>query len=56
LALRIGTPSGIVGTGALRDPASGTITAARILRTQRRLMEGRVLVPAPATLSPTETA
>ena len=25
LALRIGTPSGIVGTGALRDPASGTI-------------------------------
>ena len=33
-----------------------TITAARILRTQRRLMEGRVLVPAPATLSPTETA
>ncbi|MBN7784958.1 methylitaconate delta2-delta3-isomerase [Ponticoccus gilvus] len=43
--LRIGTPSGIVSVGATRDPQTGTITAARILRTQRRLMDGRVYVP-----------
>ena len=43
--LRIGTPSGIVSVGATRDPATGDITAARILRTQRRLMDGRVYAP-----------
>ncbi|RBO53875.1 PrpF family protein [Rhodovulum sp. BSW8] len=46
--LRIGTPSGIVTVGATRDPASGQILAARILRTQRRLMDGRVYAPCPA--------
>lgn len=44
-SLRIATPSGIVTVGATRDPDTGTITAARILRTQRRLMDGRVYVP-----------
>ncbi|WP_163849163.1 PrpF domain-containing protein [Pseudooceanicola aestuarii] len=48
LALRIGTPSGIVSVGASRAADSGAITAARILRTQRRLMDGRVYVPRPA--------
>lgn len=43
--LRIGTPSGIVTVGASRDAATGAITAARILRTQRRLMDGQVHVP-----------
>ncbi|MBR9762803.1 MAG: PrpF family protein [Rhodobacteraceae bacterium] len=43
--LRIGTPSGIVSVGASRDLSTGDITAARILRTQRRLMDGRVHVP-----------
>ncbi|WP_010139464.1 PrpF domain-containing protein [Oceanicola sp. S124] len=50
--LRIGTPSGIVSVGASRDLATGDITAARILRTQRRLMDGRVHVPR-STLSKT---
>jgi hypothetical protein len=44
-SLRIATPSGIVSVGASRDPQSGAITAARILRTQRRLMDGRVYLP-----------
>ncbi|MFV0334819.1 MAG: PrpF domain-containing protein [Tropicimonas sp.] len=56
LALRIGTPSGIVSVGASRDPATGTITSARILRTQRRLMEGHVLVPAAARPSSPDNA
>jgi 2-methylaconitate cis-trans-isomerase PrpF len=43
--LRIGTPSGIVTVGATLDPETQTITAARILRTQRRLMDGHVYVP-----------
>ncbi|AJE48425.1 2-methylaconitate cis-trans isomerase PrpF family protein [Celeribacter indicus] len=46
LNLRIGTPSGIVTVGATRDPDDGKIASARILRTQRRLMEGQVHVPA----------
>lgn len=46
LKLRIGTPSGIVTVGATRDPDSGTIVSARIFRTQRRLMDGHVYVPA----------
>lgn len=43
--LRIGTPSGCVTVGATLDPKTQTITAARILRTQRRLMDGYVYVP-----------
>ncbi|WP_353476210.1 PrpF domain-containing protein (plasmid) [Salipiger sp. H15] len=54
LSLRIGTPSGIVGVGAVRDPGTGAITAARILRTQRRLMDGQVLVPAAALPLPSD--
>ena len=45
LTLRIGTPSGIVTVGATRDANSGVISAARILRTQRRLMDGHVYAP-----------
>lgn len=45
LSLRIGTPSGIVPVGAIRDPVTSAVTAARILRTQRRMMDGHVLVP-----------
>lgn len=45
MSLRIGTPSGIVTVGATRDSATGVITEAHILRTQRRLMNGHVLVP-----------
>ncbi|MFP7571994.1 2-methylaconitate cis-trans isomerase PrpF family protein [Marivita sp. S2033] len=45
LNLRIGTPSGIVTVGAKRDARTGEITAARILRTQRRLMDGFVYIP-----------
>ena len=48
LNLRIGTPSGIVTVGATRDPESGVISVARILRTQRRLMDGHIYVPHPA--------
>ncbi|SMD09990.1 PrpF domain-containing protein [Primorskyibacter flagellatus] len=44
LNLRIGTPSGIVSVGAKRDAQSEKISAARILRTQRRLMDGFVYV------------
>lgn len=43
--LRIGTPSGIVTVGARLDLGTGDITAAKILRTQRRLMDGKVYVP-----------
>lgn len=53
-SLRIGTPSGIVSVGALRDQVSGAITAARILRTQRRLMAGQVLVPAAVLSLPSD--
>ena len=56
LALRIATPSGIVGVGATRDPATGTIAAARILRTQRRLMDGQVCVPERAAPARPDTA
>lgn len=45
LKLRIGTPSGIVTVGATRDPETGVISAARIMRTQRRLMDGHIYVP-----------
>jgi 2-methylaconitate cis-trans-isomerase PrpF len=45
LNLRIGTPSGIVTVGATRDAESGSISVARILRTQRRLMDGHVYAP-----------
>ncbi len=45
LNLRIGTPSGIVTVGATRDAESGVISAARIVRTQRRLMDGHVYIP-----------
>ena len=56
LALRIATPSGIVGVGAALDPATGTIAAARILRTQRRLMDGQVCVPERAAPARPDTA
>lgn len=52
LNLRIGTPSGIVTVGAKRDAQSGKITAARILRTQRRLMDGFVYAPPPGKAAP----
>ncbi|WP_336066329.1 PrpF domain-containing protein [Nitratireductor rhodophyticola] len=45
LNLRIATPSGIVTVGATRDAESGVISAARIVRTQRRLMDGHVYIP-----------
>lgn len=45
--LRLGTPSGVITVGAARD-AHGTITEASVIRTQRRLMEGAVCIPAPA--------
>jgi 2-methylaconitate cis-trans-isomerase PrpF len=48
LNLRIGTPSGIVTVGATRDPVTGAIGAIRILRTQRRLMDGHIYVSLPA--------
>lgn len=48
LNLRIGTPSGIVTVGATHDRATGAIAAVRILRTQRRLMDGHIYVSLPA--------
>ncbi|WP_367716058.1 PrpF domain-containing protein [Nitratireductor sp. GISD-1A_MAKvit] len=45
LNLRIATPSGIVTVGATRDEESGVISAARIVRTQRRLMDGHICIP-----------
>lgn len=45
LNLRIGTPSGVVAVGATRDAESGAIGAARIIRTQRRLMDGHIYTP-----------
>ncbi|PIL14279.1 hypothetical protein P775_26610 [Puniceibacterium antarcticum] len=50
LNLRIGTPSGIITVGATRDAEGGGISAARILRTQRRLMDGHVYAPLQSTL------
>ncbi|WP_295806491.1 PrpF domain-containing protein [uncultured Nitratireductor sp.] len=52
LNLRIGTPSGIVTVGATCDPRSGEIEAARILRTQRRLMDGHIYLPMPSAVQP----
>ena len=49
LNLRIGTPSGIVTVGATHDRATGAIAAVRILRTQRRLMDGHIYVSLPAS-------
>jgi hypothetical protein len=46
LTLRIATPSGILSVGAMRDPGGTGIRSARILRTQRRLMDGHVYLPA----------
>ncbi|WP_425089681.1 PrpF domain-containing protein [Stappia sp.] len=47
LNLRIATPSGILSVGAMRDPDGTGIRSARILRTQRRLMDGYVYLRAP---------
>ena len=47
LNLRIGTPSGIVTVGATHDRTTGAIAAVRILRTQRRLMDGHIYVSLP---------
>ncbi|WP_029059301.1 2-methylaconitate cis-trans isomerase PrpF family protein [Stappia stellulata] len=47
LNLRIATPSGILSVGAMRNPDNSGIRSARILRTQRRLMDGHVYLPAP---------
>ena len=53
-SLRIGTPSGIVTVGARRDSESGAVAAARILRSQRRLMDGHVYVPLAAASPSTQ--
>lgn len=45
LNLRIGTPSGVVTVGATKDIDAKAISSARILRTQRRLMDGQVYAP-----------
>lgn len=47
LNLRIATPSGILSVGAMRVPDGTGIRSARILRTQRRLMDGYVYLRAP---------
>ncbi|SDG87936.1 PrpF domain-containing protein [Pelagibacterium luteolum] len=49
--LRLGTPSGVIAVGAQVDGPDGksipAIGSASILRTQRRLFEGRITIPDP---------
>ncbi|MFY0611228.1 MAG: PrpF family protein [Hyphomicrobiaceae bacterium] len=49
--VRLGNPSGIIAAGAdvVRSGNSWDVSRCRVIRTQRRLMEGSVLVPASTT-------
>lgn len=50
--LRIGHPSGTVMVQAEEDAVTGAVRHASVYRTARRLFQGEVLYPAPATVQP----